>query len=207
MSRSVRALALAAAVSFSQSAFALISYELDYAFSGDTPAGSVTASFETVSTGSVKLTLDASVLGAGQNMKNFYFNYTGASSLSFSTLTGDAPISTSVMADSHQADGDGKFDVLFEFSPPPGQQSARFLGGEVATYLISGSGITEQSFFDTQFDAKFGNFYAAAHIQQTAGPEGSGWIAAIPEPETYAMLLAGLGLLGFAARRRMRAAA
>jgi hypothetical protein len=26
--------------------------------------------------------------------------------------------------------------------------------------------------------------------------------AAIPEPETYAMLLAGLGLLGFAARRR-----
>lgn len=28
--------------------------------------------------------------------------------------------------------------------------------------------------------------------------------AAIPEPETYAMLLAGLGLLGFAARRRKR---
>ncbi|SDX29827.1 FxDxF family PEP-CTERM protein [Nitrosomonas oligotropha] len=27
-------------------------------------------------------------------------------------------------------------------------------------------------------------------------------IAAIPEPETYAMLLASLGLLGFAARRR-----
>jgi len=27
-------------------------------------------------------------------------------------------------------------------------------------------------------------------------------VAAVPEPETYAMLLAGLGLLGFAARRR-----
>ena len=27
-------------------------------------------------------------------------------------------------------------------------------------------------------------------------------LAAIPEPETYAMLLAGLGLLGFIARRR-----
>lgn len=27
-------------------------------------------------------------------------------------------------------------------------------------------------------------------------------IAAVPEPETYAMLLAGLGLLGFHARRR-----
>lgn len=27
-------------------------------------------------------------------------------------------------------------------------------------------------------------------------------VTAVPEPETYAMLLAGLGLLGFAARRR-----
>jgi type VI secretion system secreted protein VgrG len=36
----------------------------------------------------------------------------------------------------------------------------------------------------------------------TAG--GGGVIAAIPEPETYAMLLAGLGLLGFAARRRQK---
>ena len=29
--------------------------------------------------------------------------------------------------------------------------------------------------------------------------------AAVPEPETYAMLLAGLGLVGFTARRRQRA--
>ena len=27
-------------------------------------------------------------------------------------------------------------------------------------------------------------------------------VAAVPEPETYAMMLAGLGLLGWAARRR-----
>ncbi|HEX5126813.1 MAG TPA: FxDxF family PEP-CTERM protein [Rhodocyclaceae bacterium] len=27
-------------------------------------------------------------------------------------------------------------------------------------------------------------------------------IAAVPEPQTYAMLLAGLGLIGFIARRR-----
>lgn len=48
------------------------------------------------------------------------------------------------------------------------------------------------------------------------GDTGDGWnhldglqvnaVAAIPEPETYAMLLAGLGLLGFAARRRKRKA-
>jgi hypothetical protein len=31
-------------------------------------------------------------------------------------------------------------------------------------------------------------------------------VAAVPEPETYAMLLAGLGLVGFAVRRRSRQA-
>lgn len=33
--------------------------------------------------------------------------------------------------------------------------------------------------------------------------DGGGSIASIPEPETYAMLLAGLGLVGFAARRKL----
>ena len=37
-------------------------------------------------------------------------------------------------------------------------------------------------------------------VQQT----GTMTVAAIPEPETYALLLAGLGLLGFVARRRQR---
>ncbi len=39
------------------------------------------------------------------------------------------------------------------------------------------------------------------------GYEGVASISAVPEPETYAMLLAGLGLLGFAARRRKQLAA
>lgn len=39
-------------------------------------------------------------------------------------------------------------------------------------------------------------------IWNNAGSNG-GSIVAIPEPETYAMLLAGLGLVGFAARRRL----
>jgi hypothetical protein len=32
--------------------------------------------------------------------------------------------------------------------------------------------------------------------------QGGVAVTAVPEPETYAMLLAGLGLVGFAARRR-----
>lgn len=34
--------------------------------------------------------------------------------------------------------------------------------------------------------------------------DSSKWVAPIPEPETYAMLLAGLGMLGFVGKRRCR---
>lgn len=44
-------------------------------------------------------------------------------------------------------------------------------------------------------DRLLGGFYSSGEGEIDA-------IAAIPEPETYAMLLAGLGLLGFAAQRR-----
>ncbi|MEK7708235.1 MAG: FxDxF family PEP-CTERM protein, partial [Pseudomonadota bacterium] len=39
---------------------------------------------------------------------------------------------------------------------------------------------------------------------QFASYAGTMNISPIPEPETYAMLLAGLGLIGFSARRRMQ---
>jgi hypothetical protein len=39
------------------------------------------------------------------------------------------------------------------------------------------------------------------------GDVGNGVAAPVPEPETYAMMLAGLGLLGFMARRRKQKAA
>jgi len=40
-------------------------------------------------------------------------------------------------------------------------------------------------------------------IWNNADGGGGGTVASIPEPETYAMLLAGLGLVGFAARRKL----
>lgn len=49
-----------------------------------------------------------------------------------------------------------------------------------------------------------GSFGTAELIEQNWDVSQDLAIAAVPEPETYAMLLAGLGLLGFAARRRQQ---
>lgn len=51
-----------------------------------------------------------------------------------------------------------------------------------------------------------GNVFFAAHVAGLSTQVTSGYFggsAPVPEPETYAMLLAGLGLVGFAARRKL----
>jgi len=50
----------------------------------------------------------------------------------------------------------------------------------------------------------YGGLEVAA-LGEVATAIGPGPVTPIPEPETYAMMLAGLGLLGFAARRRKKA--
>ena len=56
-----------------------------------------------------------------------------------------------------------------------------------------------------------GGFMAAAHIFVTTSPAdasntalATGYAANVPEADSYAMLLAGLGLVGFVARRKLR---
>lgn len=63
----------------------------------------------------------------------------------------------------------------------------------------SQTGLLQVSFINYGSSALDGKFYAAV----TAS--GASTVAAIPEPETYAMLLAGLGLIGRIARRRQAA--
>lgn len=45
--------------------------------------------------------------------------------------------------------------------------------------------------------------YVAIYNNASGGGSGGGTITPVPEADTYAMLLAGLGLVGFAARRKL----
>ena len=51
-------------------------------------------------------------------------------------------------------------------------------------------------------NSAIGYFQAGEEGQQITGQFIAGYVAAVPEPETYALMLAGLGLIGFSARRR-----
>lgn len=192
---------------------ATYSYEFSTEFSGATappgPGPWATLSFSDLADNSgVEMTL--SLLGSGWNVKGFYFNYDGSATLtgsSFSHIAGDAATAIAIGIDSthpsFKADGDGFYDIRFDYPDGGG-----FNAGEQSIYQIDGVSAADFN-VESMPGGGNGTWYAALHAQNTQGG-ASGWLGAtpttpIPEPETYAMLLAGLGLMGFVARRRRKA--
>jgi len=69
--------------------------------------------------------------------------------------------------------------------------------------FITSHGGTANSAFDAFVTAmNAGSTYANIHTEPFPSGEIRGFLAPIPEPETYAMFLAGLALMGAVARRR-----
>ena len=111
---------------------------------------------------------------------------------SVALLSGSWGVSSIKYSSSGQSTGGYSWD----FSETLGQGSAnRLTTGEEVKWKTDFSAPT--TFVAPQF---------ALHVQSIGTSGTSGWyiptVAAIPEPETYAMLLAGLGLMGFVMRRR-----
>lgn len=97
-------------------------------------------------------------------------------------------------------------DTVVSVSPgggPGGNWDFRFDLTDGQTRLTANESIS----FDATFDQAvvLGSNSFALHVQGlTDAQGGSAWYVPtpIPEPETYAMMLAGLGMLGFTARRK-----
>jgi hypothetical protein len=117
--------------------------------------------------------------------------------------TDSIPNGISVGNNLFMADGDGLFDIAFDFPQPPGTDAERFTGGESTSYdLHFTSAIDINSFlFQSEMGGGNGSYFAAAQIQRTGGGAESGWIgAAVPEPGTATLL--GLGLTALGVKRR-----
>lgn len=92
--------------------------------------------------------------------------------------------------------GEYLWDVQQSGSQTVGFSFAGTVGEELtlSAYMLSGATLANASF------AQSGSPYTLAEVG--ASLNGSFTIAAVPEPESYGMLLAGLGLVGAVARRR-----
>lgn len=106
-----------------------------------------------------------------------------------SNVSGGAPVSISP-----GGGPTGAFDYRFDLTGP---QQARLTSGESVSWTATFA--NPVTFQENQF---------ALHVQGLTPAEGgSAWYtntSPVPEPETYAMMLSGLGLLGFIARRKKK---
>jgi hypothetical protein len=205
--------------SISDAYAAIITLGLDVEFSGGAdPEGSapwLTAKFddEVVGGGTVRLTMSTSGLVDAESVKDWAFNLNpilDPTQLNFAVVgtPGSTPNAIVTGVNVFQADGDGKFDIRFDFPPPPGSNAARFTAGETVVYDITydvPNTLTASSFiFQSVEGGGNGTYTSAAHVQRIGLSDGdSGWIGdsglnnhgIVPEPTTVGLIALAIGMI------------
>lgn len=191
---------------------ASVVYDFNTEFSGGTPPSGpapwIIATFsDTSKPGQVQLTVTTGGLLSSAKVSALYFNLDpglNPNDLSFQSLNGAAGTvsysSLQLGENGFMADGDGKYDMLLSY-PTSGKT---FSGGDTSSFDItySGSGTFDAAsfLFLSQPAGGHGPFYAAAHVLNDDGKNGSGWVApvsTVPLPPSLPLLAAGL--FGFVA--------
>jgi hypothetical protein len=115
--------------------------------------------------------------------------------LEFTNSKQNAPVSFTSAAVSLANNGLGATAVKFDTSNGHGG-AGRFTDGETAQWTFNNTKLSDFGSFQLHVNSVTANGQSVKFTQLVTPT------APVPEPETYAMLLAGLGLVGFVARRR-----
>lgn len=197
------AMSLAGAIS---SANAAQSYSFDFGtlLSGSYQPGASFASMSITSTDDMTFTFDLKA----NDLNSLFTSGAFISTAIFNTTSGSAPTSTAISPGSW-----GVSSVTAVSAPNVGGITFDFGSG----FPTSGAGggvlrltANEEVLWSVKFasvqSSLLASPYAALHVQGLTDAQGSSaWYTPttpVPEPETYAMLLAGVGILGVMTRRR-----
>lgn len=207
----VLALSLQAAFGAASASAASVSYFLDQ--SNDLPDGTnyLKVTVSDGMAGLIDFTVETlspltGIAGPNFGIEVFGFNSTLASLPSDSAIVNlPAGWTGNVVPPPNVGDGFGQFEFEVNGTGSTRQTTLTFsvdvAGDTVLDYYELSGGVAGEG--NAQFAALVGGFDTQSC---TSGPCASAWFAGgppIPEAETYAMMLAGLGLVGFAARRRL----
>ena len=186
-------------------------YDLKYIFNGSTNINGsdwLTADFQTINTGQVKLTLTSNLTDPSYYIQDVAFNVAptvtpGSMLFNVDSASGTTLSQANILHTDQNAQtliGSGNmgagFDVLFKFQTP---NQNRFNGNDSVVLTITGQNITEDSF-------KFLNTAGAANVgAHLAGGSMSSAITDVnpsPVPIPAAVWLFGSGLIGLVGVRR-----
>jgi hypothetical protein len=151
-------------------------------------------------------------MAPGEFITGLYGNYNGGP-LAISNVAGSGSASFTGYAfspDSFKADGDGYFDWFIDLSSNP----PRFDGLDTLSWDFAGATLALFNSLSVNGPTDKNGFLFATHAQGLL-LGGSGWfkgqltptstpfdVTPVPEPSEWALMLAGLGAIGYMAKRR-----
>lgn len=128
---------------------------------------------------------------SGYESANFGFSLTGSTSASSLVVTGDDDLASVAL----YSDLTGLLGYFTKSN-----------AGLFDKYTFSGSLATDHYNLIVQKNTGWGSYTGALHFDPGTLNLASLTAIPVPEPETYAMMMAGLGAIGFLSRRRSKAA-